>query len=79
MTEDDVFLPMWTVYENPSDYPNLFVARRFDLVRGEPEPRATGNVLAASSLFELRGMLPIGLRRIPRLHEDEPQVVEVWI
>ncbi len=79
MTDDTVFMPIWTVYEHPTDYPDQFVARRFNILIDKPEPQATDDIVTAASLQELREMLPIGLTRIPRLHGDEPQIVEVWI
>lgn len=79
MTDDAVYMPIWTIYEHPADYPDLFVARRFDIVPGEPEACATQDILTAASLDELRSLLPRGLTRIARFHDDEPQIVEVWL
>lgn len=66
-------LPMWTVYDNPSDYPGKFVARMsfYD--------RATSNVLVADTLEELRGLLPPRLTRLERDPNDDPVIVEVWV
>lgn len=72
-------LSMWTVYERPSDYPELYVARRWDIVRHAREPVWTDDVRTAPTLEGLRALLPPGLHCMPRQHGDEPQVVEVWL
>ena len=79
MTDDNILMPIWTVYARPKDYPDLFVARRFDIVHGELQACPSDDVVTASSLQELREMLPMGLTRLPRHADDEPQIVEVWI
>lgn len=68
---------MWVVYERPSDYPEAYVARRWDIVDGCD--MATQEVLVAATLEALREMLPEQLHRIARFAEDEPQIVEVWL
>jgi len=64
---------MWTVFENPTDYPGHFVARRFN---GD-WPSQT--VVTAKSLAEIRALLPPDLYRIPRQEADDPCIVEVWL
>lgn len=66
-------LSIWTVYRNPTDYPGLYVARRFEL------DRPTDDIRTAPSLEALRDLLPPGLYRLPRRDEDEPQIVEIWL
>lgn len=67
---------MWTVYDRPSNFPTLWVARRWE-VRKQPMP--TSEVLLADSLEALRIKLPAGLTRLERQPADEPAVVEVWL
>lgn len=67
-------LSIWTIYDNPKDYPGKFVARRFEL------DRPTGTVLVANTLIELRRqMMEWGLTRLPRAEEDDPVIVETWL
>ena len=66
-------LPLWVVYERPTDFPDHFVARKW--LTDKPSPV----VLLAGSLPELRSKLPVGLSGMPRSPQDEPQIVEVWL
>lgn len=77
MTRDN--LSMWIVYDRPLDYPNEFVVRRWDIVRGQPEPVMTLVMYRAASLDGVRGHIPEGLYRMPRWEGDEPHIVEVWL
>lgn len=69
-------LPMWTVYRQPLDHPDHYVARMFVTL---PAPVATHVAIVADTLEELRQALPAGLLRLERQPADEPQIVEVWI
>lgn len=74
-------LPMWVIYDHPLDYPDFYVARCW-LVGGEngPGPHWTANVYFDSDLEALRDvMLGMGLGCMPRMEQDEPQIVEVWM
>jgi len=68
-------LDLWTIYRNPRDYPNQYVARRFEL------DKPTADVLVAPSLARIRML--VGLEGvdacIPRAPADDPCIVEVWI
>jgi len=78
MADDGSALAMWTVYDHPRDFPDEFVARRFD-VDGKGA-RPTDEILTSSSLDLLRAELASrGLTVINRLPKDEPQIVEVWL
>lgn len=69
-------LPIWTIYERPADYPDLFVARLF--IGGKPSAKA----LFGRTLDEVRAVLTHtypGLFCIPRDPRDEPQIVETWL
>lgn len=72
-------LAIWTVYRHPSDYPDKFVARRFD-VDGDGA-RPTASIIIASDLETLRGILEFELllTRLDRHPVDEPQIVECWL
>lgn len=69
-------LPMWVVYDSPSDYPGYWVAR---LHLSLPQPQATDCVLTALTLDTLHWLLPAGLTRLPRQPDDDPAIFEVWL
>lgn len=70
-------LEMWTVYDHPYDYPDKFVARRWDV--GKSGLVRTEAVMVSDDLqairIELEGW---GLYCLPRMPGDEPQIVETW-
>jgi hypothetical protein len=71
-------LPIYVVYFNTRDYPNVYVARRqvcsANLVEVDADICAWALTLEA-----LRSLLPEGLHRIPPMPGDDPVVVEVWL
>ncbi len=71
-------LNLWTVYDNPSDYPGQFVARRF-IITGPAGPFATGEMFTADTLEEIRAMIPQGLFRMEPWQGDDIKIVETWI
>lgn len=71
-------LPMWTVYENPSDYPGKFVVRQF-AIRGGVALVASRPTVVCETLEEARGHVPPGKCMIPRSVGDDPVIVEVWL
>lgn len=71
-------LSMWTIYDRPADYPDSFVARRWEAVDGEAV--STNVIMRSDSLEWLREqMMDMGLVCLSRNDSDEPQVVETWI
>jgi hypothetical protein len=72
-------LAMWTVYDNPTDYPGKFVARRFDVDGSGPKP--TASIIIMEDLEALRDVLQfeLGLVKLMRNEGDEPQIVETWL
>lgn len=71
-------LALWTIYDHPRDIPDAFVARRFRVGSGAPEP--TTDVFTADNLEGLRRMFAAwGLVRIPRSEGDDPMIVETWL
>jgi len=71
-------MSMWTIYDHPTDFPNEFVARRHEIVRGGSRP--TSDAMASHSLDLLRDELARrGLSCISRHPTDEPQIVETWL
>lgn len=70
-------LTMWVVYDHPRDYPDAFVARRWEIAPGVMI--ATQDAHTAATLEAVRERIPPGLYRINRDQNDEPQIVEVWV
>lgn len=66
-------LEMWVIYEKPLDFPEQFVARKFIL------DKPTNLRYFGDTLEEIRQTIPEGLTMIPRFHQDDPKIVEVWI
>lgn len=74
MSED---LPLWTVYDHPSDYPEHYVARQYTIGIAGAHP--TNRVMASESLDAIRvAMTNTGLVCITRSENDDPTIVEVW-
>lgn len=75
-------LPMWTIYDHPSDYPEGYVARMFLSLPGEDRREATGPTgyaVFGSTLEEVREAMPYGTFAFARYPGDEPHIVEVWL
>lgn len=69
---------MWTIYDHPRDYPEGYIARRWDVEASRV--LATDIVLRSDSLELLREQMEdMELFCIPRSESDEPQVLETWI
>jgi len=69
-------LDMWTIYHKPDDYPDEFVARRWEILI---DITATNDMFVADTLEELRALLPPGLVCLHRQPLDDPRIVEVWL
>lgn len=69
---------IWTVYQNPSDFPGKFVVRASAILAGRVvmDPEAT---CVVETLEEARRAIPPGLYRQPRQRLDDPCIVEVWL
>jgi hypothetical protein len=70
-------LHQWVVYENPRDYPGKFVVRRWLIGPGTITPVAAVEV--TDTLDEARAAVPDGLFCTPRMPDDDPCIVEVWL
>lgn len=72
------FLPLWTIYFNPSDFPGFWVVREQRVLHGGllyKMPIAC----VCSSLEEARRSVPIALHRIERDPMDDSVIVETWL
>lgn len=72
---------IFTVYDKPTDFPEEFVVRRFEVdssssLLGEPKEV----VLKSKDVTEIRKHLSeLGLFRLNRHAKDDPNIVETWI
>lgn len=73
-------LSIYTIYENPSDFPGRFVVRRWFAVRRISEPIAAIEPHAVClTLDAARQSLPPGLHKLAREYTDDSCIVESWI
>jgi hypothetical protein len=79
MKQQIATLSMWSVYRCPLDYPSHWVARRFLIGGGRPDPEPTKDMFIAHSLDEVHKLLPPGMVLIPRSPGDHPTLIESWI
>ena len=74
---------LWTVYKNPSDYPDKFVLRGvkvFSDQNGHPDIKMNDNPEAVTdTLEEARKAVPAGLHRFDRSPNDDHVIVEIWL
>lgn len=70
-------LPMWVIYDHPSDHPEGYVARlHYSLPTSEPTPVA----ILWPELEPLRDFLEgCGCVKLDRRPEDDPVIMEVWV
>jgi len=68
-------LVTWVVYDHPLDFPDVYVARRFEGVT----PSKT--VLVDVNLVELRHQIRArgDYMRFLRADNDDPKIIEVWL
>jgi hypothetical protein len=69
-------LPIWVVYDHPTDFPDAFVARLWE---GEAP---TDQVLMSDSLDEVRTMIAAqmpGAYCLFRMDGDDPKILETWL
>lgn len=67
-------LPIWVVYDHPSDFPDDYVAR---LWQGESP---TDTVISHADLRSVRLELWMkGLVRLDRAEGDDPKILETWL
>jgi hypothetical protein len=72
-------LSIWTVYSHPKDFPHSYVARRFEVGGGEPEPVATGDIVQGELSMIRASFVCCGLVCLARNEGDDPVIVESWI
>lgn len=71
-------LTMWTVYDHPRDFPNNYVARKFLVDADGPRPQE--QILVCPHVDKIRATLAAdGFVCLPRLPDDDPTIIEVWV
>lgn len=67
-------LPIWVVYDHPTDWPEHYVARLWE---GE---QPTEHIVLTTDLTLLRRHLDAqGLYCLGRSDGDDPKIVEIWL
>ncbi len=66
-------VPIICIYEHPSDYPDKFVARLYDLTH------PTRYVVLTDTLEEARKAVPGEMFCFPRDQKDDPVIVESYL
>jgi hypothetical protein len=67
-------LEIWTVYDHPKDFPDLYVARLF--INDTPTAKTMKNADLDAIRRQLRNK---GFTRLPRQEADDPVIVECWL
>jgi hypothetical protein len=74
-------LSLWTVYDHPRDYPDGYIARKFE-VKGD-EQVTTKETLRTTDEPGLEllhdAFEQAGLVCMPRSEADDPQIIETWV
>lgn len=74
----DTDLPLWVVYDHPTDYPDHYVARQH--LVGPEGQKPTDRMMAHPELGPIRVALEnMGLICVVRNPEDDPVIVETWL
>jgi len=78
-TTDSRSIELWTIYDNPSDFPGQFVARRFDMTPGQ-EPRPTSEALLGKDFSDIEAhFIKNGYVWLPRNSGDDPVIVGTYL
>jgi hypothetical protein len=69
----------WVIYDHPKDFPDGFIARRWEVGGGLREPLATEDALTGTLANLRSGFWRAGLTCLTRSPEDDPKIVETWL
>jgi hypothetical protein len=73
-------LPMWVVYDHPSDYPNNYVARLWVWDDEAGAYVATDEQMVCPDLDVIRRQLHLrGLVKLDRQRGDDTVILETWL
>jgi hypothetical protein len=71
---------LYTVYDSPTDYPNTYVVRRWEVVASNNKPVAMEVFMVDADLNKIRSKLrEKGLVALHRDESDDKKIVETWI
>jgi len=76
---DERLLRLFTIYENPRDYPRRFVVRETRIGPGGTMEISPVPLAVTTSLTGARVALPPGLVRLDRSPDDDECIREVWV
>jgi hypothetical protein len=71
-------LIFWTIYERPTDFPDGYVLRPTIVHTDGRVEVLMSSAVHSHDLEELRACVR-GLHRMPRMEQDEPQILETWL
>ncbi len=74
-------LSIWTIYNNPNDSPGKYVARRYEIDQATPD-HFEDNDISTVRAWIYTEALKFGQGEpfcLPRLHNDDPVIVESWV
>jgi len=77
--DKSVLLKLYTVYQDPLDYPGKFVVRMWAVIAGFPDPVPADTQSVADSLEQARAYIPADMTRIDRAPGDDLAIVESWV
>jgi hypothetical protein len=80
VAEYDDVLHQWVVYDNPTDYPGMFVAREWIIGRGTMRPSEVTPYVDPylENVRRFIAAVAPGSFCITRSPEDDPTIVETW-
>jgi len=71
-------ISVWAVYDKPTDYPDRFVARRYQIAEGETT--ATEDVMISTDIEIIHHfMQKLNLFRTEPFENDDKKIIEVWL
>jgi hypothetical protein len=72
-------LNVWTIYDHPKDFPDTYVARRFEVGKGRELPIVTNDTVQGELQIVRESFRRCGLTCFTRNEQDEPQIIESWL
>lgn len=74
-------LSIYTIYDHPSDYPDQYVIKKWDVQKGNTEPVQDPRYVYAGTDLEVcrDQMRNMGLVLMPREDSDDIVIIESWI
>lgn len=69
-----VKVPIIVIYNGPSDYPDKFVARLWDI-----DSKPTQYIVLKDTMYKIRATIPQGMVKYEPFRMDDPKIVEFWM